>query len=242
MNKFRSTALVCLLSAGASFAGLVLAQEDAAKESMQKANDVVEKGQQALKKGQDVMQQAEQAMQTGAMPSMSPEQQAEMEAWQKAGTPGTQQQRLIDGAVGTWSAKTSMWMDPDAEPMVSTGTSVNTAVLGGRYVRMDYTGQMMGEEFQGVGYIGYDNVKGKYFASWIDSMSTGMYVANGEYDPDTRTYTYHGTMPNPLDPGTKVDIRQTLHMIDADHHTMEWFEVHDGSERKTMQIEYSRVE
>lgn len=170
------------------------------------------------------------------------EQQAMMEAWQKAATPGAQHQQLIEQFAGQWDATITMWMDPAAPPMTEAGRSTNTAVLGDRHVRMDYRGQFMGQPFEGVGYSGYDNVTGQYVSSWMDNTSTGMHVSHGDYDAANRTYTYRSEMPDMMDPGGSVPVRETVKVVDADHHVMAWYETRDGEEHKTMQIEFTRAD
>jgi hypothetical protein len=176
-----------------------------------------------------------------ATPKMSAEQQAMMAAWQKAATPGPQHAQLAEHLAGTWDTKQTMWMDPSAPPMIETGKSVDTAVLGGRQIRTEFSGQFMGQPFQGIGFTGYDNVRGKYTGTWSDNMSTGTMVTDGEYDPATRTYTFRGQMADPMNDGAMIAIRETIRIIDADRHVMEMFEPHDGKEVRTMQIEYTRA-
>ena len=173
--------------------------------------------------------------------AMNAEQQKMMEAWQKASTPGEAHKRLAEQFEGTWDTKQSMWMDPSAPPSIDTGRSVNTAVFGGRQLRMDFKGAWMGQAFDGLGFSGYDNVKGKYISSWMDSMSTGLFVAEGDYDPASKTYTYQGQMPDPMKPGSSVPIRNVVRVVDKDHHVFEMYESRDGKEVKTMQIEYTRA-
>src|SRR3546814_4774128 len=81
--------------------------------------------------------QEEPARQPAPQASATPdaEQQAMMAAWQKAATPGPQHAQLAEQFAGTWDTKQTMWMDPSAPPMVETGKSVDTAVLGGRQIR-----------------------------------------------------------------------------------------------------------
>lgn len=177
-----------------------------------------------------------------APPPMSPEQQAMMQAWEQASIPGAQHQQLAEHFVGTWDTTMTFWMDPSAPPMVETGTTVNTAVLGGRQIHMTFDGQFMGEAFEGVGYAGYDNVRGTYTNLWMDNMSTGIMLSDGEYDAATGTYTLHGAMADPMNPGTMTPIRETVRIVDADHHVMEMFEPRDGEDTMTMRIEYARVE
>jgi hypothetical protein len=176
-----------------------------------------------------------------AAPPMDAEQQAMMAAWQKAATPGPEHAQLAEHFAGTWDTKQTMWMDPSAPPMTETGKSVDTAVLGGRQVQTAFTSQFMGQPFHGIGFMGYDNVRGKFTSSWVDDMSTGMMASDGDYDPATKTYTFTGEMADPMNNGALLKIRETVRIVDADHHVMEMFEPRDGKEVRTMQIEYARA-
>ena len=176
-----------------------------------------------------------------AVPKMSAEEQAMMAAWQKASTPGPQHRQLAEHFAGTWTTKQTMWMDPSAPPMTEAGKATNTAMFGGRQLRMDFSGKFMGQPFQGMGYSGYDNVTGKYQGSWMDNMSTGQFLAQGDYDAASTTYTYRGEMADVMKPGTMIPVREVVRVIDKDHHVMEWYETRDGKEAKSMQIEYARA-
>lgn len=175
-----------------------------------------------------------------APPPMSAETQAMMAAWEKAATPGAQHQQLAEQFVGNWDTRQTMWMQPGAPPMTETAKAVGTAVLGGRHVRTDFTGQFMGMPFQGVALAAYDNVTGKYVNHWMDNMSTGVYRSEGDYDAANKTYTYRGEMADPMAPGTMIPVREVVRIVDKDHHVMEMYETHDGKENKTMQIEFAR--
>ena len=85
---------------------------------------------------------------------------------------------------------------------------------------------------------GYDNVKKKFVTSWIDNMGTGIMNSEGTYDSATKTFTYTGDY-EPM-PGMKCKIRQVLKIVDADHHTLEWYEDRGAGETKTMEISYAR--
>jgi hypothetical protein len=41
-------------------------------------------------------------------------------------------------------------------------------------------------------------------------------------------------------PGKITKIREVVRIVDNDHHTFEWFEDRNGSEAKTMEIDYTR--
>ncbi|GAA5068489.1 DUF1579 domain-containing protein [Lysobacter panacisoli] len=177
---------------------------------------------------------------TAKPPQLTAEQQAMMQAWENAGKPGEQHKQLA-AMVGNWTTKQTMWMDPKTPPMVQSGSATNTLVLGGRHVRMDYHGQWMGQPFDGLGYTGYDNVTGKYYSSWMDSGSTGLFVSHGDYNPATHSYTFTGEMADPASGGAKIPVRQVVRIVDNDHHVFDMYETRGGKEAQTMKIEYTRA-
>lgn len=167
--------------------------------------------------------------------------QAMMAAFEKASTPGPQHARLARDFVGTWTTAQTIWMDPSAPPLKETGRDISRIEFGGRHVRSDFTGSFMGQPFQGRALTSYDNVTGKYLGSWVDSMSTGQFLAQGDYDAATSTYTLLGAMPDPMQPGATIAVRQVVRIEGPDRHVMEWYEAGDGGERKSMEIVYTRV-
>lgn len=155
--------------------------------------------------------------------------------------------KLLAELVGSWDCKVSFQMAPDAPPSVSTGTAVRKSIMDGRYFVMDTAtkmqmpgadGQMQAVDFKGMELDGYDNTKGKFFSTWIDNMGTSLLMAEGSYDPASKTFTYH--LEEELMPGTKTKVRETVKVIDKDHHVFEWFEDRGGKEEKTMEITYTR--
>ena len=86
--------------------------------------------------------------------------------------------------------------------------------------------------------LGFDNLKHKYVGGWIDNMGTGIMMADGTYDPATKTFTYTGEVE--AIPGMKQKIREVIRITDKDHHTFEWYEDRGGQEAKTMEIKYTR--
>jgi Protein of unknown function (DUF1579) len=157
--------------------------------------------------------------------------------------------KMLSDSVGTWSYTVKMWMngDPSTTPQTSKGTAVRKAIMDGRFVVMDVTGnmEMPGADgkmkkvtFKGEGTEGYDNVKKKFVGSWIDNMGTGIMMAEGDYDPGTKTFTYTGEVE--AIPGMKQKIREVVKMTDKDHMLFEWYEDRGGQEAKTMEINYTR--
>jgi hypothetical protein len=174
----------------------------------------------------------------GTPPKMSPEQAAMMEAYQKAGTPGPQHAALAKMA-GTYDLKIRSWETPGAPPTEETGTSTRTMVLGGRVMAEEMHSKMHGQAFTGHGMQGYDNVSGKYWSTWNDSMSTGLMVSEGTCDA-SRSCKFSGTWNDPIRKGP-VTSRMTTRWTSP---TTEVFEMYgpgrDGKEMKMMEITYTK--
>lgn len=157
--------------------------------------------------------------------------------------------KLLSSLDGDWDYTGKMWMDGNnsGTPQEFKGTATRKTIMGGRYVTMDVNGmmQMPGEdgkpkdtEFNGMGLEGYDNVKKKFVASWIDNMGTGIEFSEGKYDPATKAFTYSMEM-EPM-PGMKTKVREVVKIVDDSHMTLEWYETHGGKEKKTMEIDYTK--
>jgi hypothetical protein len=178
------------------------------------------------------------AQDAGKAPEMTPEQKAEMEAYQKAGTPGDAHKRLAS-SVGTYDAKMKSWMEPGKPPMEETGTATRTMALDGRVLVEQFKGTMMGQAWTGHGMSGYDNVTGKYWSTWNDSMSTGLMVSHGTCD-EKMSCTFTGSWNDPIKKGP-VTSRMTSRWTSP---TTEVFEMYGpdktGKEMKMMEITYTK--
>jgi hypothetical protein len=178
------------------------------------------------------------AAQEAAAPAMKPEQQAMMEAYQKAGTPGAEHKQLAAMA-GTYDLTVKAWHAPDAPPTTDAGTATRKMILGDRVMVEDVSSQMMGQPYNGQGLHGFDNVTGKYWATWSDSMSTGLMVSEGSCDA-SMACTYTGTYHDPVTKQPQAT-RMTTRWTDK---STEVFEMYapgpDGKEAKMMEITYKK--
>lgn len=170
-----------------------------------------------------------------------PSQEEMMKHWEAAMMPGEGHKKL-EPMVGIFDAEVKMWMNgPSGEPTVSTGTSVNTLVLGGRYVQQQFTSVMMNQPFSGIGFTGYDNFNKKYVGFWIDNMSTGMSTMTGSVDKQGSTFTMWGKMDEPMTGEKGKKVKYITRIIDADKHIFEVYDVTTyGDKKPTMQITYTR--
>ena len=172
------------------------------------------------------------------MANMTPEQKAEMEAYMAAGTPGATHAALAKMA-GNYDLVIKSWHDPAGPAMEEKGTATRTMSLDGRVLVEDVKSQMHGQAWTGHGMHGYDNVTGKHWSTWNDSMSTGIMVNEGTCDA-AGACTFTGSWNDPVKKG-KVTARMTSKWTSP---TTELFEMHvpgkDGKEFKMMEITYTK--
>lgn len=172
----------------------------------------------------------------GGAPAMDPD----MMAWVKAGTPGDMH-KWMDSLSGKWDCVVKSWMAPDAPPDESKGTMTNEMILGGRYMRSTFKGDMMGQPFDGLAMTAFNNTTGKFEGTWADSMSTGMMWMTGTYDTATKTMTMTGEMADPVT-GKMKKSREVTRYPDANKHISQFFDVGpDGKETMVMEITYTRA-
>ena len=182
----------------------------------------------------------EQTAKSSTPPTGAPD-AAKMAEWMKMNSPGEQHAALKKMA-GKFTADCTMKMAADAPEMKSKGELTSTMILGDRYLRGEYTGDFMGQTFHGEGITGYDNIKKKHFTTWMDDMSTGIMVSEGDADSSNKVITYKGECPCPEEGGKMKTIKQVLTIRDDDHYSFEMFTTDkDGKELRSMKIDYTRV-
>lgn len=159
--------------------------------------------------------------------------------WSEYMTPGSGHEVLALHA-GEWKATTKMWMDTSSEPQVFEGKSKNEMIMGGRYLKSVYTGNMMGMPFEGMSVEGFDNAKKIYTSVWVDSFGTGTAISTGKYDEKTKSITYLGSVYEPVS-GKDQPMREVIKTIDKDHHVIEMYNTINGKEYKSMEISFERI-
>jgi hypothetical protein len=164
--------------------------------------------------------------------------QTVMEVYQKLATPGAPH-KVLASMAGTWNARMKCWMEPDKPPVESTGTSETKMIFGGRFLHMDFAGDMMGTPFSGLGLTGYDNHTKKYMSTWIDSMGTVTLFFEGTGSPDGKTITQECRYDDPIKGPMKW--RSVTRIVDDNTHLFEMYGTDkSGKEAKMMEITYTR--
>ena len=162
-----------------------------------------------------------------------------MKIMKEMATPNENHARL-DAIVGTFKAESKFWMDPGAAPETTKGTSKNTWILGKRYVRQDYSGKFMGQNFDGIGFVGFDNGSKEYFSTWMDSMTTSFMKSQGRFDSGKSAIEMSGEFYCPMTKSVHKP-RTILTIKDKNHHSFEMYDLApNGHEMKMMEIQYTR--
>lgn len=174
------------------------------------------------------------AVKENETPLPPPDSATMMKAWEAFATPGDMHKWMAN-TNGTWKAEVSQWMDPAAPPTKTKATNVQSSILGGRYVVGKFSSMMMGQPFEGMSTMGYDNAKKLFTSTWVDNMGTGIVHMSGTYDEASKILNLKGHQTDPMT-GKDSDMREEMKMIDDNTYTMAMFGTGmDGKEMKFME-------
>jgi hypothetical protein len=170
---------------------------------------------------------------------LDPKMQEMMQKAEAAGAPGTAHKRL-EPLVGDWDVEVKMWMAPDGPPTITKGTAKSTWALKGRFVQQEFSGEFMGKPFHGISFTGYDNVRQKYNSVWLDEMSTGMHISEGDADTDGKVISFDCDFACPMTGEKHKEMKQICRIVSSDKHVFEMHDPATGDNSKTMEITYIR--
>jgi len=182
------------------------------------------------------------AVLAGEKKTMKPSQEdvdAMMGQYMKLAQPGEHHAHLARLA-GTWDAKATMWQTPEAEPQTSAGVSKNVMALGGRFMQMEYEGEFMGQKFEGIGLLGYDNGKKIHTDVWVDTMGTFIYPSAGNCSEGGKVQEMIGKFEDPLSGDTR-SMKSISRIVDDNKYVVTMYtDSPSGGEFKHMEIVYTR--
>lgn len=146
---------------------------------------------------------------------------------------------------GVWAAEITITMaGPDGKVTTSNSKGVETnRMLAGKWLISDFKGDLLGGTFEGHGQNGYDAKKGKYVATWVDSMSTHIDLMEGTYDAKTRVLTLYADSENPAD-GKPMKMRLETQINQNGTRVFKQYVQMDGQKDfvKFMEIKYTKRE
>jgi hypothetical protein len=164
-----------------------------------------------------------------------------MKNWMAYATPGDMH-KMMASWDGKWEGEMTSWSAPGAKPEVSKSSDVSKMIMGGRYQVTNVSGTMMGQPFEGMSTLAYDNAKKVFISTWIDNMGTGLMKMEGPWDATTKSITLTGKMVDPSAGTAKEsDYKQIIKIVDDKNQVMEMYAPGpDGKEFKMMEAKYTR--
>lgn len=93
-------------------------------------------------------------------------------------TPGPMHAKL-EPLIGSWSMSGKWRMTPDAPWETFEAAVEREWILDGRFVKETVESELMGESFEGMALIGYDNTREHFTMVWVENMSTGTWFNTG---------------------------------------------------------------
>ncbi len=185
-----------------------------------------------------IMLAASVAIAKGKKSETSMDPQAMMEAYAKLAAPGEQHEQLASLA-GSWTTKTKEWMEPNKPPVETTGSAEMKALLDGRFLQQELTGQMMGQPFSDIEITAYDNLLKHYVTTWMSTMGTGIFTMEGSASADGKTITLKGQHAELG--GGYMKHRAIWTIVDSNTQTFDMYGAHHGGkEWKMMEMTYTR--
>lgn len=240
MKRSNLNRLAIMLALAGTLAPAALAQNTDPAKAQQ---DAKARADEAIKRAEKAMQDAEKAKsgQPGqpAMPEMSPEELAMMQAWEAARTPGEHHKHL-EAMAGEWEGTNSWWEAPDAPPTVSPVRTSSKMEMDGLFLISHHKGEMMGMPFRGLGTMGYNNTTKQYEGAWMDSMGSMTMFMTGTGSEDGKVLKMESKFMDFIT-GEPTSMKMTTTVIDADNYKWEMYGPgQDGKEFKMMEIVYKR--
>jgi len=168
-----------------------------------------------------------------------PTQDQMMAAWQKSAAVGPEH-AVLKNFEGKWKSSVTATMDPTQPPEKSEGTSEGMLILGGRFVHVLHHGSMMGQPFEGMMLLGYDNLRKKYTSSWVDNMGTQIASYDGQWNAAKKELTMTGHFLDPIS-GQPQQTRGVTAFPDANTMTYdEYMTGPDGKEMHGLHIDFKK--
>ncbi len=147
--------------------------------------------------------------------------------------------KVLERFAGDWDVTQTMLM-PGMPETKAEATATNTLVLDGKYLKTDYSGSMMGQPFDGIGIMGYDNLRKQFFMFWCDSAGTSPYLSHGSLSQDGTTITLIGPMDEPMTGEIGKPAMWKTTWINEDSYMMEAFEIVYGDPMPVIRFTYNR--
>ena len=151
----------------------------------------------------------------------------------------TKHHQHLAALAGEWEGPAQTWFDPDSAPKDAMTKGRIREIAQGNIVLFEYESSLDGEPFFGAFFLGYDENRKKFVASWVDSFhsSTALMQCEGDESP--------GALINVLGSydagGEKWGWRTVFRLEAPDHLVYQAFNIFpDGTEYKGIETHLRR--
>lgn len=141
-----------------------------------------------------------------------------MAAWMESMQPGKPHE-LLAMLAGGWEVRASMFMSQDMPPMETVYKGTATSTMGGRFLELRGSGEMMGMSMDSLLIFGYDNVRKLFHLTMYNSMGTGVSTLYGNLDETGRILTFVGPMDEPMSGEVGKSFRVVMTFESADRYS-----------------------
>lgn len=163
-------------------------------------------------------------------------QQEAMKALAEAAKPGPIHAQLMKRA-GSYTTVETLTTTGQPQQQ-SKGEATLKAILGGRFLEEENSGDSFGQPYEGLRLYGYNNGSNQYEAIWIYNGSTAFLVLDGTSDDNGKTVRYSGAFLGPG--GQRQNLRVTITQQDDDHFTVKLMGEAPGGAMSTLETVYTR--
>lgn len=164
---------------------------------------------------------------------------AMMAAAREMAKPSAEHQKIASLA-GTWDQTYKMFAAPGQEPIVSKGKSVNTMILGGRFLEIRAEGGEGEMRVEGLSVMGFDRRSGQYTLVGFDTWGTYYVTGAGPWDEAAKAWKLPGEHTDPQT-GRKESYTFVIRPEGPDRNVMEiLFHLPDGQTMKAVEVTSTR--
>lgn len=126
---------------------------------------------------------------------------------------------LLQPLVGEWSLRGKWRMTPDADWEEFTADVEREWIMDGRFVREIVESEWMDRPFQGMGILGYDNLREELSFVWVENMATTTWTSTGSIDESGKVLTLVGENSNAMTGEKNAWSKSVIEITSADEHS-----------------------
>lgn len=177
---------------------------------------------------------------TRVTPPQDPAEMAEMmKKARKYVEPGPHHAKLAR-FLGTWKSESRFIMAGQKSPPEA-GRSEVSWLMEGRWLKVEGTGSLMGQEFENFILLGYDNFKQSYVMTSVNSVDTAMLRSEGDMTRDDGALVLYGTLDEYLTGEHDKMVKYVYRWVSDDEFVLEVHDLPIGLENtKVVEIRFTR--